>query len=83
MNKPKMILVAICFLAAAGGALASKARRLDGFIFKGGVYVPQAINQNCPRLAAGCKYTSVDDATFQFYTKDASGVYNSVAPPLP
>jgi hypothetical protein len=68
MSKAKLMLAGILIMAAAGGAVATKARAFIGIIVNGGVYYTVLVPFDCPNTGPGCIYTSWDGGTFQVYT---------------
>ena len=68
MNKSKLVLAFILLFAAAGAAMATKARSFVGFIADGNVYSPVFISFDCPDVGWGCIYTSSNNMTYQVYT---------------
>jgi hypothetical protein len=66
MNKAKMMLVGILIIAAAGGAVASKARFIDYQYWDGNAYQPTSSPQDCHVTGAGCQ-TIVDGQPTQLY----------------
>lgn len=79
MNKPKLVLAFIIVFAAAGAAMATKARSFIGYInIGGGVYSQVWVSSQCPDLGWGCLYTT-NNMTYQIYT--LSGIWlNPVRP---
>ncbi|SDF60670.1 hypothetical protein [Chitinophaga filiformis] len=68
MNKAKLILALILLLAAAGAAMATKARSFIGFIANGPFYYTVYVPFDCPEDGWGCVYTSSNGLTYQVYT---------------
>jgi len=74
MNKPRIILAAVCILAAAGGALASKAKFAELWI-KGANNVYTTVQADpCPPGAADCT-TRTFNAIYTLYAPDGAGGY--------
>jgi hypothetical protein len=68
MNKARVLLAVILIMAAAGGAMATKARSFLGYISNNGVYSAVYVPFDCPDTGPGCIYTSWNSQTFQVYT---------------
>jgi hypothetical protein len=70
MTKAKIVLFAICLLAGLGAAVAFKARVTTGYIKTGpgsNQYAIVQVQEDCTVVGTGCKYTSLNGATYQLY----------------
>lgn len=79
MNKPRVILAAICLFAGIGGALAFKARATPGFIIVNGVRVAVTTQATCTPYDTGCLYQVPNAGIYQMFTTTA---VNGPAVPL-
>lgn len=68
MNKSKLVLAFIIVSAAAGAAMANRARSFIGYIGSGGIYSTVYVPFECPEIGWGCIYTSGSN-TYQVYTR--------------
>lgn len=79
MSKPKVILAAICLLAAAGGAMAFKAQRVAVFYWDGATYQPTNVPIACQPGNLNCTTTTAQGGpAVTLYTTLAPGVYSTI-----
>jgi hypothetical protein len=75
MNRMKILLAVILFIAAAGAAKATKARAFIGYIYNAGAYSPVYVPYDCPDVGYGCYYVAPNGRTYQVYMQSGVQFY--------